>query len=633
MPLIENADGSHVYVAPQNLNVLPDLQELMSPRTRLPITSPLGGCEFVTSDLGIDLGKEYAGAHYFRYTQAEGRGTFKQRGYIEDSYRDFSDTDMVFDKYEVGRHSFTTSMAAGVGFSLPSTGRLWGDEFLGKYLMACSQSGVAATLDLFQDTGAYEPTIAAVPGWTAPAGAVMPLYAKNISVQGAPTFWICYLTTAGNTIQVLTDLSNPPTTTSPAFTFPVWGLVPTPIDGEAVVMITTDAGGGRAKVINTNLGLGAATIYDRARIPTGGYPIGLVNMGPSAEVWIWAPNPDIALGQSNGLATPWIWRGKILRLDLRANVVSEVTTKLPFVHLATHGQGDVFYCDGTNHQYMTRGADIPVYPEGEDYRVENANIIRSCMSHWYDQGRFFWQEDFVDVTGVTTTTSVRFMYDTYLRRAFPIGKRVTLISTTFETMGSPRAPISSLNRHMISAAGTGLNPRWVYQYLNPSSRLGYNLRGTDNAATTSGRRYEASAYRRSPKLTSKQFPRADFLLGRILGPPRANLRTGSGQETGMTWADAYCTVDVTNVTRSGDVVFAGDAPYDGRGRWDNPTLESWTPFLETTVTSYRTTAGTNYERRTPNPWPITYEGIIVEDGMRRPSTGALREVFDRLSAA
>ncbi len=636
MPLIEDPNtGEHRFVMPQNQSIGRDIYDLVNPRSRMPTIRTLGNNPFIEVDLGMDLGAAWAGVHYFRYTQSEGRGRFLQRGYIDDPEDSicFSDTDMVFDDREIGRHSFRIGAQTGPFMGSPAVGgRLYSASFQGITVIS---EVVINSGQLFSDVGGElaGPLISTVAGYARPAGSSYATCMENVQVVGTPTLWMGYDNGAPYSLQAITNLSPFTSTLIPTTPATTYGLCQTPVDGDSVQIYCMDASGrGIIKMLNTNVTLGSGTIYDRSFIPPGGYTVGQVNINPNPEVWYWVPSNGTAFfdGSAPGplgfgcTYTEPNYRGKLLRVDLRAFSVYEVATSTPWVKYVTSGRFGVFYCDGRSHYYMSRGSDVPVRPAADLPLLSNRD--RVCRGHWHKDDRFFWEENIPDMTSANTTWVIRYEYDVYTNRAFPISRTMVFTMTGLVSQGSPRLPVSTHNDNLLSFIGG----EWVWQYQPPRGELGYAKRHIDGENILHGKYFEPQGFRTTPRMTHSRYPRALYRVCRVLGPHRANLRTGSGTEAGMDYDHSYCTVDILGHPQA---TFRASAAFEGQGKWDYANDDTWTPELQWTVRSYNDTTGAVPAKYTNNPWPIVTEGLMVEDGFSLPSPDAVRSLFGVLDAA
>jgi hypothetical protein len=631
MPLITGPDGSNTFVMPQNQGIGMDIENLVAPRVRLPSSREIGQSTFEHADLMTDLGdKAWAGAHYFRWTLSERRGMWKQSGYFDDPLDmiSYADTTHLFEAREVGIHTSKVGAVDNVVFNAHFGSRLTSAHFKNTMVLGAMEFNVGQTT-LLKATGAYNPVFSAVAGYSPPLNATNRVCMEQVRAFGQSYLLIGFAgAPAAGGIQVLQDLNNPPTSSAfPGFALDsIWGICQTPIDGDSLQIYATSG----VYMYNTDLGILSGTLQARNKLPSGGYTVGLVSINPNTEVWYCVPENDLSLFAPPSVDAnyfpmgPLLFRGKLVRMDLRAFTVQEVATSTTFVLWATSGRFGVFYCDGTSHFYMTRGADIPVAP-ADDRPVTNANVVRQCCGHWHNDDKFYWEENSYDASDTLVTRIQRFCYDIYQNRAYPVSREMVSTRKKVVSMGAPKLPWHVESNNMVGFMGN----EWVYQYMPPTGQRLYSRRHTDGAAATSSREYEYSATTTTPAMTHSKFPRALYRVHRIIGPPRANLRTGSGTETGE---DFRLTGVYVDVSKTPQAVFNGGVENEGRSQHHFVDQDSWTPELQAVVRSIRDTFGANSSHRTPNPWPITIEGIFVQDGFKLPSIDSIKELVGVLES-
>ena len=628
MPLFTAPDGSHTFSLPVNQGIGSDLENFLNPRRTRPAIDPPHGPEFTEIDLGSVLGREWTGVHWFRWTLGEQRGVYKQRGYFEEDYADFSDGDMVADAYETLRLPFDMASASSPALTGPQGGRMGSAEFSGVNVMIAPNTGGA----LFKDTGTgYETSISAVTGYTMPAGASIHYSIEAGQVNGAAALFLGHNAGAVSSLQVLSDLANPPTAALAAIgTFTTFGTIQTEVDGNSVQVYTADASGGIIKTFNTNVALGSATVYERIRIPRGGYAVGQVSLGEFPECIYVVPQNGVFLAEGviGGIYSDSGFRGKMVRVDQRAFTVYNLDSSLDYVLWATKTRYGLFYCDGRDHQYMTAQGDVPVHPNWER-PLYTGNHQRICRGHWQTGDRVGWEENAIDRSGANATTLTRFEYDIYSNRVFPISQAVALVGAGVRSMGGPRLPYSRLNGNVITHAD-----QWRSQYISPRSESGYNKRHVDGAPANSAPNYASSGFRNTPIMRSKRYPKAKYLVRRVIGPPRANLRDAACDpaiDATSDYANAYTTVAVTGLAPV--ATFRADNPYDVRETWPYDGNDHWTEELQVTQRGFRDTGGANASEYTGNYGPVTIEGFFVEERMALPSNEQLTAVQGLARAA
>jgi len=638
MALITNPDGSHRFVQDPGMTSSFDIESLVQARAR-----PSVGQQLRPGEWNVQPVPGYAGVSYFQLVLGgEGRGGYRQAGTFDQALTDFSEQDLCYDDYEIARLPFIIQGTSRVNSDLG--GRMCGAHFLNRSLIMSAQ---AAPIQLWEDNGAfYEANFTTVAGFTTPAGALLPTCMRQGNYNGAPALFIGYLAANISTLQMVTALS-------PFASVPVlnnqratWGVVQTPVDGDSIQIYLTDDADQqtRVKTVNTNFGTGAPTFRNGVNLPYGGYTVGLVNLDGNPEVfYVGSANGYTLLNSAsgNGYDLP-LFRGKLLRVDLRALTVFPVATALSFVLYVTAGDNndgtgahDLFYCNGTDHQYMTHGADIPVLPSADRPQLP-ANYKRWCGGHWYKDGRFYWEENIYDATFASGTFVRRYEFDPAMGRygVRPVTRVMDFSPQKGITgIGGPNLPWSVTNNQMIS----GSRSEWVAQYVPHRSETGYSKRYVDGANAFSGPRYEASGYRRWPRLRPPGKPGAVMALARVTGPPPANLRTGSATQPGMDFHNTR--VEVSEAHTLPVATFYGDDGVDelGMSRWrpavDFPDNDSWTDELDITITAYRDTGGGIFGYFcTPNPGPIVVEGYMREMGAPPPSRNILNWGADRIAA-
>lgn len=637
MALITNPDGSHRFVMDEAQSGASfDVESLVQARQRPSIGQPLRPPEWNIQPL-----PGYPGVSYWQLVLGgEGRGVYRQRGTFDQGLSDFGEQTLVYDDYEIARLPFQFNLVSAPDPGGALGGRLYGSLFQGTYLIAASDG-----TQLFLDAGTgYYSNIANQAGFVPVAGSALIHCMRGGQLNGAPALYIGYNAGATYSLQCVTNLSPWTASLVPIGPYATYGLCQTPVDGDSLQVYTVDASGGIIKVINTNTTLGAAVVRDGVRLPAAGYAVGLVNLDGNPECFYVVPTNGYAFYDTGtGPWTPTAFRGKLMRVDLRALTVYPVATALDFVLYATAGDNedgsgahDIFYCNGKDHQYLAHGIDMPVLPAADRPPLTYPNYKRICRGHWYKHGRYYWEENLYDTVVATNPTLVqRFEYDPALGRAGvrPVSVVRTLSGNSgVQSMGSPNQPWSPLNNNLIGRTATD----WLTQYQPSRSETGYGKRHVEGSLITDSPTYEASGYRRWPRLRPPGRPGALMAISRITGPPPANLRTGSGADASGDFHNTRVEVFETHTLPA--AIFYGDdgVDADGTTRWrpavDYPDNDAWTDELDLYVTAYRDDVAGMALHYTPNPGPVVVEGYLREIGAPPPSRNILNWGADRVAA-
>jgi len=638
MPLITNPDGSHRFVMDQAQTSSFDIESLVQARQRPSVGQPLRPPEW-----NVQPVPGFPGVSYFQLVLGgEGRGVYRQRGSFDQALTDYAEQTLVYDDYEIGRLPFLVTGDPRVNFD--GGGRLCGALFSGHAYINSLQNGAPG---LFEDVSAtpYDGLVQSVGGFTPQAGAVLPLCMRAVQVNAAPALLIGYLAANVYTLAV----HQPFATSAPA---PVlanqhatWGVCQTPVDGDSlqVYMVDTATGKTLIKMITTLTGFGA-TPRDCVELPGGGYTVGLINLDGNPEVfYVTSANGENLIGPATGIGfnVP-TFRGKLMRVDLRALTIYPVATSLSFVLYATAGDNndntgahDLFYCNGVDHQYLTHGADIPILPAADRPQLP-ANYKRMCGGHWYKDGRFYWDENRYDSSFVGGTFVQRYEFDPAMGRygVRPVSAELDFSPQSgITSIGGPNLPWTPANGNLIN----GTRSEWYYQYQPPRSETGYSKRHVDGSNIDIGPAYHPVGYRRWPKLRPPGRPGAVMAISRVTGPPPASIRTGSGADASGDYHNTFVVFNEAHTEPS--AIFYGDdgVDPDGSTRWrpavDFPDNDAWCDELDITVTAYRdNVSGTHMQRYTPNAGPIVVEGYLREMGAPPPSRLILNWAADRIAA-
>lgn len=603
--LITLPDGSHRNVpGPQDIS--PDIENLVAPRELGRLDHSFRRNQYQEVSLG-------GGLFFFRIDTGEGRGEFKQRGTLEDNLADFASSDIVYDDFEIARHSFLLNKqgTSPLGSAMLG-GRTYGAQFGTAYAVMFPDT---VATQLYLASSASPPVMSLQAGFTKPAGATFALCMEDVQVNGAPALMIGWDAGATYSLQVITSLGPFTTSLVPVGPFATYGLCQTPVDGNAIQVYTLDASGGIIARFNTNVALGSMTLEYGQRIPQGGYTVGMVNLDGNPDVFYVAPkNGEIAARGSTAFYT---FRGALYRASLRADYVAEVTTQLPYVLWATRGANGIFYCDGfgTHHRWMVKGADIPV-ETGADRPsiVTGANWERYCTGHHRVGDRFFWTEAVVDKNAVQATRVERYEYDTKTRRMWPAMQQDFLpgLETGLRLLGGPDCPVHPLSGFLLDYvdAVAGGADQWWAQYQPPSGEMGYTKRHRDGFGAANGEQFTVAASRYSPKLRSRGHPGARIAIAEVIGPPLPDVRTGTDAgETGSD--DGQCYTQIVFDDGTGMTVLSRETG-DQRPRREFPVNDSWRPEIGWHIVSQRAAVGSNSSRYTPNPAIWTISGYIYD---------------------
>lgn len=630
MPLITLPDGSHSYIPDQQQNILPDLDALNAPRGNRGQVRPLALNDFY--DAPVDP-VNLPGIFYFRAALREGRGGIVQDAFFNDPEASgMASGDMVFDRDGIARPAFKTNSDPTNQPSNSYGDRLVGANFLGVDLITCAEIP-GGTEHLFKDNGTgTRPSIVPVAGFAAPAGASLKLCMEGGQVNGAPALFIGWSVAAANTLQVLTDLNNPPTSSLVGIgAFPCWGVCQVGIDGNSVQAYTQDASGGLIKMFNTNVATGAATIVSRTRLTGGGYTVGLANIGYNPQVYYVVPRAGYTmLGATYLPIGPGYYhpsfKGSLVSVDLRAFEVHDVHTALDFVLYATKSKYGIFYCNGRQHQYLTQGSDFPV--DAGVMWASGAGFSRICRGHWCVDDRVFWCMNVTSSGGLTY--KITFEFDTVTYKIRQVSKTMSLLQPSIAgadlfSMGGPRLPHSEATQNLIdnvpSAGG------WVYQYQNRSSEVGWIQRHVDGEPTLSGVEFEQTCTWVTPRMTPKGHPRARFVWRKVTGPSMRNLRAGG------TDAGSYMTIQGNDQPLVQFDATESTTLLDRRPVRHLPNNNSWSYGFQAEITGHQGTqghdGGLDATRYAGNYADVVIEGYYYDEAMTPPPALAVMSSWDR----
>jgi hypothetical protein len=602
-PLTTNADNSHSFYLPATPNIVPDIDNLLQPRQTLPPVHAIGEADWDITQLAPGFG-------HWRLTMYEPRGRYRQRADFVEGHNMQAEGDLVGDDQGILRHAFYTEALAGPDPTGLNGFHLRGADFKGKTVISIQEG---TTPHLYIDSGAYEPSIAALAGYVAIGSHAQCL--EPVTIAGGEVLLRGYL----DGLEAITSLSPVVNAAVAAFAgTPVYGVVQTPVDGASIMAYSIVGTKAQLRVFNTDVALGAATYQNRALLPgPSGYIIGMIAFGHNPEIFIYIPTAS-GYGAGSGGGNQWlragpdVKRGRIIKTDLRGLVVSDFETNfLSHVVHATAMPNAMFLCNEKDHYYCTNGANLPVDTLSD--RVADSNTQRICAGHVPLGHKCLY---YINEVHYDNTPTVRYVmeFDSLTRTVQQVSKSITLLYPGLQSNGGHKMPRSGFNGHIYDYVGTGgaFDGRWLTQYQPDPHEVGYNARKTPGGPAGYGRRYELQGFRRTAKLSLPKHPDAVMTVASITGPTRASLKTGDADNGNH---DSNVTYEETSAPLAG---FRSSDTVERRGRRAFPGNNSWTPELEFLITSTRGTGGTDPERYTPNVYPFTAQGFYREPLLEVP---------------
>ena len=575
------------YVPPTT-GFIPDLASLANPSLPAPSVRGIGPHRVRGP---VPISKDHPNLYLCRVEWYDARGGPRQIGYPNEHAAVASGT-LVGDDQGILRLPFLTTAAtspdpAASGYRISSTNALG-------VMVAGFASDIASPL-LFRETSATDPTIIAVTGYVATGANMGILHLGQIHVNGTPYLGIGLSgNAANNTLQVISDYANPPTSSSaPVGIQPTYWFYQTPIDGDAIIAQV----GSTLVSFRTDVAAGSTVIVTRRTgLITGGYGVGLVNIdGVPGVAWV-APTRATTLIYNAQAAT----QGRVLMADLRGFNIREVKFPLKWVTFATEFYGGIFACDQEHHYYWPAGAARPIPVDSASDYAANSNKVRKCRGHWRKGGKMRFEiNETITASGTGATTRYRMEYDPTLNTVKQISASTTLSTTGELSIGGPLLPSSEQNDfEHVYADGS-----WYRQYSPPDNVLGYASRKTSGAAATTGQAYEASGSLTTMAVVIPGFEEARFNPWRAVfgGDVDAGGTGGTPATVRLTETGVQRFVEFTTQHPTGRVQVQYFPP--GRGTTYRP---------QATILATRQSGGTDPTKFTPQCYPVAIDYLVYK---------------------
>ncbi len=597
MTLAPITGGSQRFTPPAT-NTIPDILGITRPADYTPSVRPVGQPRFTVSALGA----QHPGVYYWRCELYDARGGLRQSGRFDEDHARASITDLVCDDQNILRLPFTIEPTlVATSPSTTQASRAMRANFLGREIFGFLDTG---TQRLWAETSVTDPTPALVTGYAKPASTLYLNAMREVTINATPYLALGYYGAGGLTFQVLSDLSNPPTSSGLAGeTSVIDGIVQTPIDNDAILYMA----GGTIKAFATNIGVGSVVIENRQTgFPIGGYSGGLVALGGGQTQALWVvPTNSVAMtfiGQPDAAGVSRDFVGKAVLTDLRGWNPQELKFPLKYITFATVVRGGVFACDAESHYYHV-GRSVIAVDKASDWPA-NSNKRRLCRGHYRKGDKIFWEVNEVAAAGVTANTRRWIMeYDVHLNTSRQVSAAETL-STGIQTVGGPELPASATTDYLTVFTKDG---NFKQQYQPPANVLGFAQRKTVGATAATGHKFEASGSMTWGPQEIPGLEGASKIVARITAPPKEELAYGgAGQRLVVTAGGKTATFNTQ--------VPDGTEPFT-----DFENNNNWFQRLTVTLAASRSTTATDATRLTGNYFPVVIEGFAVKRPIKLPA--------------
>lgn len=594
-----NAEGSQRFYVPENPGVAGDLSLVYGGGRALPSVRPIGRPR-IFGPRAVD-NKNAPGLWWVKLEWDDLRGPFMQYGPAEEALHSSSLSQLVADDYGILRHFFLTSSQATPDPA--SASRIVHCNVFGVLVIATGGS------TLFRETSSTDPTIITVAGFT-PAGGNSGINSvRRVLINSVPYLAICYAGGGANTLELLSDLVNPPTSVVPAIgATQTYDVIQVPVYSDALLILQNNS---ILRAPTANVAPGALVFTPVETVPRGGYWIGIMGAG------VGVGTPSVAgvfpVGDPVNVVTPpaagnnFPNKGKILLFQLSGQLLGELPVKTPWVTNATKFADGIVYCDQTTHFYWDGRQHIPMLRSQDRY--PDSNFVRVCQGHYVKGDKFFWVENYTkSPSGTGNTVQYWMEYDLYTNTSKNVSFPVDLGVTGPQTYGGNNLPVSEQTEHLhCYAAGAG---RWYRQYQSPASFRGFDQRKTSGAAAGTGQEYEPTGTWVSTNIEITGFEAAAKVVARSTGPLNSSLQAGG---TGGTPAYLDC-----GVTGQGGWQFKQEAGLRDRRLIKDFPLGMNSAFrgpVQLTIQSIQQAGGTDPTRFTTNILPISIEMFMYQKGV------------------
>lgn len=484
----------------------------------------------------------------------------------------------------------------------------------------------AAAANLFRETSSTDPTPIAVAGYAPPAGVSEINAIRSIMVNGVNYLAICFQNGgAGNSVQILSDLANPPTSaTIPAGAVPTYDLIQTAIDGNALLLYTTDAlGNGCIKAIRTDVGAGTVVLSTaRCQLTPGGYAVGLSEAEDTVPMAYWVEPQDGLHLTFNLTGAGLTNRGRLVKTDARGYLPVTVDVPLRWVTFATKCRGGIVVCDTSTHWYLNKNNPRGKWRRMEVFDDQPADSDKQlvCCGHHEKDGKFLIETNETITTsgaGATKRFAIEFDFDNWVGTR--IEAKQTLSTTGILSKGGANLPWSPFTEYKQARAETS----WYRQRVGPLGEVLFNMRKTAGATAGTGIEYAGEESLTTPVFDVDGLEDCVKTLTKISGPKPAAVAYGG---TGATVLVEELLSGRTGSGPTGNgALFNGVEPAERVPARSYQTT-AWTYQMQFRITCTRQSGGTDPTRFTPNAFNngIWIEGIAVKDAIKPPGAAALK---------
>ncbi len=571
--------------------------------------------------------KAYAGCSYVRLALSDNRGGHSQTGKYSGVNTKRASGALIGDDPGYLRLPFLTSTTLDV--TTGNCDRLCSAFVFGVSVWAVHETGTA---HLWRETSATDPTPILVAGYVPPAGASGITAIRSIMINGTPYLAICFAVGGGgNTVQILSDLANPPTSsTIPVGPFPTWDLIQTAIDGNALLIYgSNSAAQGTITAIRTDVGPGTAVQSAvRSTLTMGGYAVGM--SGWEGDVYAYIVEPIdgnfMLFGGGGVLYTHSTNHGRLMRMDARGYLPSPVDVPLPWVTFATKVRGGIVVCDTQTHWSLNKKG----YQHEErrmalfDDLPADSGTYQVCCGHHELAGRFMVECNQPIVPGGSGFTNRWWMeWDFDLWRPQQVSHFRTLHSGAILSPGGAQRPWSPTSGFMQTHADAD----WYRQFEPGLGVNGFNLRHTAGAAAGSGAAYEPTEVLTWPVMDIDGLEDQAKMWVGCIGPKAGNVIQGGPAATVLV---EELLSGVTGAPPLGKAVQFGTTEPTERVPRQAIKANAWTYQIQPRVTVTRDNVVTDASLMTPNAFgnAIYLEFLSIKNPLMAPAMEALKRYLD-----
>jgi hypothetical protein len=572
--------------------------------------------------------KSYAGCSYVRVPFTDNRGGHAQTGKYSAVNTKRSSGALICDAPGYLRLPFLTTQLGTV--SPGNVDRICSVSIFGTHVFTGYEFGLA---NLFRETSATDPTPIAVAGYAPPAGCSGITAIRRIMINGTPYLAICFAVGGANTVQILSDLANPPTSsTIPVGAFPTLDLIQTPIDGNALLIYKGNAAAqGTIVAMRTDVGAGAVTISAvRSTLALGGYAVGLSSWeGDAYAYWVEPVEGNFILYGGGGFAgPPGFNHGRLIRTDLRGYLASPVDVPLPWVTFASRVRGGIVVCDTQTHWNLGRKGYQHEFHRMSifDDLVADSNHTQVCCGHHELAGRFMIEvNDTITPGGTGNTQRYTMEWDFDLWEPSQVSSAKLLGTTGVLSPGGAELPWSPVTGYLQTRA----NGSWWRQFQPGLGVNGFNLRHTTGAAAGTGQQFEASESLTWPVMDIDGLEDQPKLPIGVIGPKPGNVLQGGSAASVLIEELLSGTIGSPLVQGGKGALFRTTEPTE---RIPRQAIKNggWTYHVQPRITVTRDQAVTDNTRLTSNAFGngIALEFLSIKNPLMAPTMVALRAALD-----